>query len=113
MPDSIPLSKLKRQMLDRKQIALRPYTRKPAPAPVEPDEFPKPPKMKYLELKYKCKMKLILFSKSLSDCEIFFKNEVDRSTLSRWRKRIEKYLGIVTVGDHKVGSQPRGRNGHG
>jgi len=54
--------------------------------------------MKYLELKYQCSLKIVLFTKSLSDAERFFRHEVDRTTLSRWRARVQKYLGLVTVG---------------
>jgi len=54
--------------------------------------------MKYLEVKYHCQLKIVLFSKSLSDAEQFFHSEVDRTTLSRWRARVHKYLGLVTVG---------------
>jgi|SRR3990167_217438 len=98
MPERTPITKLKRQLLSRKQVALLPYTRKPVRAPEPPDEYPKTAQMKYLEVKYHCQLKIVLFSKSLSDAEQFFHSEVDRTTLSRWRARVHKYLGLVTVG---------------
>ena len=98
MSERTPLTRLKRQLLNRRNLTLLPHTRKPVRAPEPLDEYPKSPKMKYLELKYQCSLKIVLFTKSLSDAEQFFRHEVDRTTLSRWRGRIHKYLGLVTVG---------------
>ena len=102
MADSTPFSRLRKQILDRKQIALQPHTRKPVPLADLPDEYPKSPKMKYLEVKYHCKIEVIIYNRSLSDVVAYFKGEVDRSTVSRWRKHISIHLGLVYA-DRELG----------
>lgn len=91
------ISKLRRRILDGKGMALTPHKKKPVPVEDLPDEYPKTDKMKYFERKYRCKIERVITHGSLSDVAAFFHYEVDRSTISRWRKHIFKYLGIVEV----------------
>ena len=91
------IAKLRRKILDGKGITVAKHTKTPIRLEDLPDEYPKTPKMKYFEAKYKCKIERVIFSGSLSDAVSYFNSEVDRSTVSRWRKHIFRYLGIVEV----------------
>jgi len=91
----VPLSRLKRQILQREGVVLEKHTRRPVRVEDLPDEYPKTPKMKYFEAKYHCHIEQVVFKYSLSDCASYFNSEVDRSTISRWRAHIRQYLGIV------------------
>lgn len=97
MPDRKPIAHLRRQILDRAGVTMQKHTRKLIPIENTPDVFPKTPKMKYLETKYKCKIESIIFRWSLDDVVMYFRQEVDRSTISRWRKYVRGYLGKVDV----------------
>lgn len=57
-----------------------------------PEEFPLLPKMKYIEAKYGVKVKLDIFRGSLNDVASRYHWDVDRSTISRWRKYIRRFL---------------------
>jgi hypothetical protein len=48
--------------------------------------------MKKLEYKYHIKLDVILFDGSLDEVVRFLNDEVDRSTVSKWRKRYNKYM---------------------
>lgn len=93
--ESTPIAKLRRQILKSKDVVLEKHTRKPIKMVDLPDEYPKTSEMKYLESKYNIHLEKVIFIGSLTDVEQRFKGEVDRSTISRWRKHIRKYLGIV------------------
>lgn len=93
-----PLSELQRKILQGRGIGkMAPGTKKPILTDDMPDEYPKTPKMKYFESRFKCRIEKIIFKGSLSGAATFFKHEVDRATISRWRKHIRLYLGIVEV----------------
>lgn len=55
-------------------------------------DFPKTPKMLYIETKYNVKLKLDIYRGSINDVASRYNWEVDRSTISRWRKVIRRYL---------------------
>jgi len=50
------------------------------------------PKMKYIEAKYGVKVKTDIFIGSINDVCSRYNWEVDRSTISRWRKYLKLYL---------------------
>lgn len=56
------------------------------------EEFPMLPKMKYIEAKYNVKVKTDIFIGSLNDVCQRYNWEIDRSTISRWRKYLKRYL---------------------
>lgn len=96
MTDRTPLTKLRRKILTGRGIATTaPRTKRPLTEADLPDPYPKSPHMKYLEIKYTTKLELVIFKGSLSDICQRFNWEVDRSTISRWRKHIQSYIGKV------------------
>lgn len=95
MTDSTPISKLRRQILGNRGIVLSERTKKPIKISDLPDEYPKTPEMKYLEQKLSIHLEKVIFIGSLNDVRKKLNWEVDRSTVSRWRKHIRKHLGIV------------------
>lgn len=86
------LAELRRKILDRKDVKLEKHTRKPLPFADQPDLFPKTTKMRYIELRYHIRLELEIFKGSLDDVCRRLYNEVDRSTISRWRKTILKHV---------------------
>ena len=55
-------------------------------------DFPKTNLMKYIETKYNVKLKLDIYRGSINDVCSRYGWEVDRATISRWRKIIRRYL---------------------
>lgn len=55
-------------------------------------EFPKTAKMLYIESKFNVRLKLDIYKGSINDVAHRYNWEVDRSTISRWRKVIRRYL---------------------
>ena len=55
-------------------------------------EFPMTALMKYIETKYNIKLKLDIYKGSINDVCSRYGWEVDRSTVSRWRRIIRRYL---------------------
>jgi len=51
--------------------------------------------MKLLELKYHIKIEQVLFCGSLSEVVYRLNGDIDRSTVSRWRKYIRGQIGEV------------------
>ena len=94
MSDKTPLTKLRKQILDRRGVKLAKHTKHPLTVDEQPDFFHKTPKMKMLEYKYHIKLETILFSGSLTDAVKMLNYEVDKSTISKWRKYI-RYQGVV------------------
>lgn len=92
------IADLRRRILNRRDIKLEKHTRKPLLFEQVPDEFHKTPKMKYLELKYHLRLEHTLHKGSLLDICKLFHWEVDRSTVSRWRKYIRNII-VVTEGE--------------
>lgn len=84
------LAKLRRDILKRKGISTEPRTKRLLTQAELPDLYPKTSKMKYIELKYHIHLEDVVFLGSLTDVCVYFKWEVDRSTISRWRTHIEE-----------------------
>jgi len=55
-------------------------------------DFPKTSLMKYIEMKYEVKLKEDIYKGSINDVCSRYGWEVDRATISRWRKIIRRYL---------------------
>jgi len=55
-------------------------------------DFPKTDLMKYIEIKYNVSLKLDIYRGSINDVCSRYGWEVDRATISRWRKTIRRYL---------------------
>ncbi len=55
-------------------------------------DFPKTPLMKYVEAKFGILLKLDIYKGSINDVCSRYNWEVDRSTISRWRKIIRRYV---------------------
>ncbi len=55
-------------------------------------DFPKTSLMKYIETKYNIKLRLDIYRGSINDVCSRYGWEVDRATISRWRKIIRRYL---------------------
>ena len=66
----------------------------PEPPPYDESEvdYPKTDLMRYIEAKYGIKLKLDIYRGSINDVASRYNWEVDRSTISRWRKVIRRYL---------------------
>lgn len=95
MPD-IPIAEIRRRII--KEHGLIP----PKPPPYflpegEPyDEskvdFPKTSLMRLIETKYNILLKMDIYKGSINDVCSRYEWQVDRSTISRWRKIIRRYL---------------------
>ncbi len=85
------LSDLRKQILDSRKVTLPKHTRV-STTPPPPDLYPTTTKMKYLAIKYHIELHFSIFTGSLDDAVQLFGYEVDRSTISRWRKHILKYV---------------------
>ena len=55
-------------------------------------DFPKTDLMKYIEVKYSILLKNDIYKGSINDVCSRYEWEVDRATISRWRKVIRRYL---------------------
>lgn len=88
---TMPSAKLRRQILGNRGVKPAKRTKRLQTVDEQPDSFPKTAKMKMLEYKYHIKIEVILFDGSLADVVRFLNGEVDKSTVSKWRKRICEY----------------------
>ena len=93
----VAIIKLRHQIM--KERGLIPPKQKKIKLPlIQPDidpfaeEIPLLPKMKYIEAKYNVKVKTDVFIGSLNDVCQRYHWDVDRSTISRWRKYLKRYL---------------------
>jgi len=91
---TVPISRIRKRILDRASVTPRPRTKQlvPLAPPSAPELFPKSDRMKVLELRYGIRIEREIFKGSLNDLVRRFNYEADRSTLSRWRKYIRRYL---------------------
>jgi len=90
--EEISTAELRRRIL-RDRGLLPPQHRKPTDSPdLLPEEFPMTPRMKYIEVRYEVKVKIDIFKGSLNEVCQRYNWEVDRSTISRWRKYIRRFL---------------------
>lgn len=55
-------------------------------------DFPKTDLMQYIETKYNVLLKLDIYRGSLNEAWSRYGGEVDRTTISRWRKYIRRFL---------------------
>jgi len=93
MPEQrTPIAQLRRQVLKHRGVKPAKRTKHLQTVDEQPDSFPKTDRMKKLEYKYHIKLDVILFDGSLDDVVRFLNNEVDRSTISKWRKRVGIYM---------------------
>jgi len=56
------------------------------------ENVPLLPKMKYIEAKYNIKVKTDIFIGSINDVCSRYGWEIDRSTISRWRRYLKRFL---------------------
>jgi hypothetical protein len=87
-----PIARIRRDIMKRQGLRPLPKTKQLVPVHEYPDTFPKTSKMKMLEYKYHIKLDVILFDGSLSEVARFLNNEVDRSTISKWRDIYRQYM---------------------
>ncbi len=92
MSDRTPTAKLRRQILNGRGVQPAKRTKKLQTVDEQPDSFPKTDRMKHLEYKYHIKLEVVLFDGSLDEVVRFLNNEVDRSTISKWRARYHNYM---------------------
>ncbi|KKL14898.1 hypothetical protein LCGC14_2511070 [marine sediment metagenome] len=95
MPPDITTAEIRRRIVKEHGLIPRkhPYFLPDAPPYDESMvDFPKTDLMRYIETKYSIKLKLDIYRGSLNDVCHRYKWEVDRSTVSRWRKVIRRYL---------------------
>lgn len=94
----VSTAKLRHQIL--KERGLIPPKPKKVKLPIiQPEEdlttmenIPLLPKMKYIEAKYNIKVRTDIFIGSINDVCSRYGWEVDRSTISRWRKYLRMYI---------------------
>jgi len=67
-------------------------TKLPQPDPTIFEEIPLTAKMKYIITKYNISLKTDIFIGSINDVCSRYGWEVDRSTISRWRKYMKRFL---------------------
>jgi len=93
MSDNIAISSLRKRILKHKGIeAVEPKTKRLLQLEDLPDYFPKSSLMRYIEAKYYIRLEREIFTGSLTDVCQKLGWEVDRSTISRWRKHILQYV---------------------
>ena len=83
---------LRRSILDRIGLVPLPKTKELVYPVHLPDLFHKTTKMKELEYKYNIKIEKVLFKGSLNDTVKILHYDIDRSTVSKWRKYIRSKL---------------------
>ena len=82
------LKDVRRQVLKQRNVQLRPRTKRVVTIDDMPAEFNKTQLMKYIELKYSKPIDTIIWEGTLD--EVANKYDIDRSTVSKWRSKIEK-----------------------
>jgi len=92
MTNRTPISKLRRQIFTRRGVKPARKTKKLQTIDEQPDVFSKTDKMKHIEYKYHIKLEVIIFDGSLADVAKFLNYEVDKSTISKWRKRFRQQM---------------------
>lgn len=95
MTDRTPITKLRKQILEARGVTPEPKTKRLLKPEELPDLYPKTPQMKLIELRYKVRLEQVIFKGSLLDICKQFNWEIDKSTVSRWRKHIRHYIGKV------------------
>lgn len=91
--DNIAISSLRKRILTRRGVkAVEPGTKRMLQLEDLPDYFPKTDRMRLLESRYHIRLEMEVFTGSLTDVCRKLNWEVDRSTVSRWRKHILRYV---------------------
>jgi len=79
---------IRQRILDRARLIPAGKTKKLQSAGDYPDSTPKTPTMKLLEYKYNIRIENTIFNGSLNDVVKLLHGDVDRSTISKWRKKL-------------------------
>jgi hypothetical protein len=90
--DNTPISHLRKRILQHSGKVPSPKTRKFVRPAELADSFPKTHSMKLLEYEHNTTIDKIIFKGSLNEVVNFVHNRVDRSTISKWRKHVLKYM---------------------
>ncbi len=90
--DRIPSAELRRRIFRHRGVQPAKKSKHLLTIDEQPDLFPKTAKMKMLEYKYHIKLEVTLFDGSLDEVARFLNSEIDRSTISRWRSRYQRYM---------------------
>jgi len=90
MSDKTPITQLKRQILNRSGVQPAKRTKRMLTVDEQPDIFHKTSTMKLIEYKYHIKIENEIFLGSLMDVVRRFNYDIDKSTVSKWRKYIKE-----------------------
>jgi len=90
MSDKTHITQLKRQILNRSGVQPAKRTKRMLTVDEQPDTFHKTPTMKLIEYKYHIKIEDEIFIGSLMDTVRRFNYDIDKSTVSKWRKYIKE-----------------------
>lgn len=94
----VSIGKLRQKILKERGLVppkpkrVDPYAPKPEEDITTMENIPLLPKMKYIEAKYNVKVRKDIFIGSINDVCSRYNWEVDRSTISRWRKYLRIFL---------------------
>jgi hypothetical protein len=92
MSDNTPISHLRKQILKQAGKYPTPRSKKMVIAAELPDLFPKTHTMKLLEYEHNIPIEKIIFKGSLNEVVRYIRGRVDRSTISKWRKHIIRFM---------------------
>ena len=85
-----PIIKIREEILDRAGVTPTPHSRHMVSAGAHKDSFHKTDKMKMLEYRFNIRIEHEIFKGSLNELVKRFNYEVERSTLSKWRTRLQE-----------------------
>lgn len=91
-PRTVSITGLRRKILRDSGRTMTKHTKHLIPISAAPDTFPKTPLMKTLEYKYNIKIEEEIFTGSLLDVVLRFNSDIDRTTISKWRKYIKEQI---------------------
>jgi hypothetical protein len=87
----IRISRIRRQLLQRHQLAPMPVTKQLVDPATIPSPLRKTPTMRMLEYKYHIELEDFISHGSLNDIASKLKSDnIDRATISRWRKQFKE-----------------------
>jgi len=79
---------LKSRILKKRNVVLEPGTKNPISIDEMPTPFKKTIRMRFIELKFNIPIQELIAPGSIDDVAVHI--DVDRSTVSKWRKRIRE-----------------------
>lgn len=82
------MTNLKKRILKNRRVQLEPGTKNPISIDEMPTPFKKTIRMRFIELKYHQPIQVLLAHGTIDEVAAYLK--VDRSTVSKWRKRIRE-----------------------